>query len=73
MSDILRQTRKGIKDTGTAPNEDLAGGAYFKNLQDIRRRMNAAITTAIIEAEKPFLTELEEAEEDYAMFLKMAS
>lgn len=72
MSDILRNARNAIKCNGFGPEEDRADG-YFKLLQDARRRMNDAKLVAIKEAEKPFLEEIETIEEEYAMFLKMAS
>lgn len=72
MSDILRRIRNEIKDEGKRANEDVAG-AYFDKVQEIRRRMNEAKVAAVQEAEKPFLEELREIEEEYAVTLKLAS
>ena len=70
--ETLREARKQIKDRGIAPNEKL-GEAYLDLMMDIRRRKNAAVVAAIAKAEKPFLDELQEVEDDYAIFLKLAS
>lgn len=72
MSDALRQVRSELKNAKKVGNEDLAN-AYFDAVQDIRRRMDTAKVAAIREAEKPFLDELREIEEEYAITLKLAS
>ena len=74
MSSIetLRAARNALKDQGIAPNENI-GKEYVDLILDIKRRMNLAKTTALREAEKPFLDELREAEEEYAVLLQLAS
>jgi hypothetical protein len=69
---LLRQTRKDLVEKGIAPNEQL-GQQYLDLLMDIKRRRNEAVLLAIAVAQKPFLAELSEAEEEYAIFLKLAS
>jgi DnaJ-class molecular chaperone len=70
--EALRQARKEIKDKGVAANEKL-GQQYVDAILDVKKRMNIAKIQALREAEKPFLEELRELEEEYAVFLKMAS
>ena len=70
--EALRKARKELKDGGRAANEDL-GRAYVDAILDVKKRMNLAKVAALREAEKPFLDELRDLEEEYAVFLKMAS
>lgn len=70
--EALRKARNEIKNTGVAPNETL-GQRYIEAIAEVKKRMCAAKVTAMREAEKPFLDEVRELEEDYAIFLKMAS
>lgn len=70
--DLLRRVRNEIKSEGRRANEDMAQ-AYFEKTQDVRRRMNEAKVAAVKEIEKPFLEELREIEEEYAVTLKLAS
>lgn len=70
--ETLRKARNEIKNKGVAANEQL-GHQYVEAILDVKKRMNLAKVAALREAEKPFLEELRELEEDYAFFLKMAS
>lgn len=70
--EALRKARTAIKNKGVAPNETL-GQQYLDAIADVKRRMCAAKVEALRAAEKPFLDEVRELEEDYAIFLKMAS
>ena len=70
--DALRKVRAELKADRKVGNEDMAA-AYFDAVQEIRRRMNEAKLLAIREAEKPFLDELRDLEEEYAITLKLAS
>jgi hypothetical protein len=70
--ETLREARRAIKDRGVAPKESV-GQDYLDLILDIKRRMNVAKVAALREAEKPFLLELQEVEEEYAMLLKLAS
>lgn len=72
VGDALRQVRSELKNAKKVGNETLTD-AYFQAVQDIRRRMNDAKIAALREAEKPFLEELREIEEEHAITLKLAS
>lgn len=72
MSDAVRRVRAALKADGKVANEELAS-TYFDVVQEITRRMNAAKLEAVRETEKPFLDELREVEEEYAIMLKLSS
>jgi hypothetical protein len=69
---VLDKTRKELLNQGVAADE-VRGQQYLDHIMDIKRRKNDAILKAIDDAEKPFLEELAAVEEEYAIFLKLAS
>jgi hypothetical protein len=69
--DILKQTRRNLKDSGRSKGE--TSSEYLDAIQELRKEMNAAKVAAMTEAEKPFLERIRELEEDYAIYLQLAS
>lgn len=69
--DILKQTRRNLKDSGRSKGE--TSSEYLDAIQELRKEMNAAKVAAMAEAEKPFLERIRELEEDYAIYLQLAS
>jgi hypothetical protein len=69
--DILKQTRRNLKDSGRSKGE--TSSEYLGAIQELRKEMNAAKVAAMAEAEKPFLERIRELEEDYAIYLQLAS
>ncbi len=70
--ETLREARNALKNRGVQANEKM-GQEYLDLIMELRSKMNEAKVAALREAEKPFLDEIQAVEEDYAIFLKLAS
>lgn len=71
MVSPLKQVRKELKDTSRSKGE--TSDVYLQHILSIRQRMNEAKVAAIRAVEEQFKEELETAEVEYAVFLKLSS
>lgn len=77
MTDTLKTARKNIAEAGgnelTACKNQPAAQKMWEKIQILRSKRYNAIKTAIETASKPFDEEIADLEEQYALFLRLAT
>lgn len=77
MSDALKKVRSSIAEMGNTEegilSEQPEARSLFNQIQDLKLKMGQAQIKAFEKASEPFLEQINDLEEEYAVFLKLSS